>query len=167
MTVQGRINDTGRQRGGAAVEFTFVFPVLFLLVYGIVVYSYIYVVQQAITYAVQVGAEAAVAVDPAVDSADTLKKTTAQAAAYSALSWLPAHQLQTRIGGKNGIAAEICPAGGTMLGVTCPLDSNAIVVRITYTIATPQPLFPVISLPFVGPAPPMPAQLSAAAVARI
>src|SRR5258708_37699419 len=62
MTDSGREPRT--QRGAAAVEFAFVFPVLFLLIYGVIVYSYIFVLQESINYAAQQAAEAAVAVEP-------------------------------------------------------------------------------------------------------
>lgn len=57
-----------RERGASAVEFALVFPVLFLLVYAVIVYSYTYVLQQAITYTAQHLAEAAVAVNPTPSS---------------------------------------------------------------------------------------------------
>ena len=56
-----------RQHGSAAVEFTFVFPLLFMLVYGVITYSFLFLLTTAVHYAAQVGAEAAVAVAPRAD----------------------------------------------------------------------------------------------------
>ena len=53
-----------RQRGATALEFAFVFPLLFLLMYGILVYAYIFLLTESLTFVAQEAAESAVAVDP-------------------------------------------------------------------------------------------------------
>ncbi|MGH8458645.1 MAG: TadE/TadG family type IV pilus assembly protein, partial [Nevskiales bacterium] len=55
------------ESGAAALEFAILLPLLLLLIYGLFVYSYMFVVQEAITFAAQEAAEAAVKVDPAQD----------------------------------------------------------------------------------------------------
>lgn len=47
------------QRGVAAIEFALVFPVFFLLLYGIINYAMIFVAQQSLTLAAEEGARAA------------------------------------------------------------------------------------------------------------
>jgi Flp pilus assembly protein TadG len=49
----------GGQRGIAALEFAIVFPVLFVLLYGIITYALILVAQQSLTLAAAEGARAA------------------------------------------------------------------------------------------------------------
>ena len=94
-----------RHGGAAAVEFAFIFPVLFMLTYGAVVYSYAYVLKQSLTFAAQEAAEAAVDIDPANTSASDYKgaltvipsrsfcgnqATTASAVVLAAASTAPA-----------------------------------------------------------------------------
>lgn len=52
------------QRGAAIIEVAFILLPLFLLVYGIFVYSIVFVTQQAVAYAAASGADAVIAVDP-------------------------------------------------------------------------------------------------------
>ena len=73
-------------RGAAAVEFAFVFPVLFLLIYGVIVYSYIFMLQESINYAAQQAAEAAVAVEPDIAGYDALATARARMMASRVLT---------------------------------------------------------------------------------
>jgi hypothetical protein len=167
----------GRQGGAAAVEFAFVFPILFLLMYGVIVYAYIFVIQQSLHYAAQEGAEAAVKVDPASPGADALRLQEARRAAADVLRWLPADQRQRVVGGDAGdrVSASVCPRGGTVAGVPCPSDSDAMIVRLTFPVlqstegcqSSAEDLFPVLCLYLVGRVPPMPQNLIASAMARI
>jgi len=146
-----------RQRGASAVEFAFVFPILFLLVYGVIVYSYVYVLQQSITYSAQQSAEAAVAVNP-VPQAD-LNSRIAQrvrAVAAASLNWLPAGQ-RVRVIGASGEKVQVAFE---------TIDSDQSVVRVTLEFDVPG-LFPALDLPLVGSIPPLPDKLRAQAVARI
>lgn len=145
-----------RQHGATVVEFAFVFPVLFLLVYGVIVYSYVYVLQQSITFAAQHSVDAAVAVSPIPDS-DYRSRLEARVRAVSvqSLNWLPASQ-QASVTGVNGNRVQISyePLGG----------GQAMRVGLAFDTAG---LFPTLVLPVVGPVPPLPAQLRAQAIARI
>ena len=147
------------------VEFAFVFPLLFLLIYGVVVYAYTFVVQESISFAAQQAAEAAVAVDPRADNVDALRDAKIRAMAVSVLNWLPPSQ-KDRVTGSNGerVSIQHCAAGGA--GV-CPGDTEGVVVRLTFDMNLPTPLFPVIDMPLVGSVPPLPEQLTAQAVARV
>ncbi len=145
------------QRGASAVEFAFVFPVLFLLVYGVIVYSYVYVLQQAITYSAQQSAEAAVAVNPMPqDTLNTRIETRVRAVAVSSLNWLPSDQRARVIGA----------TGEKVLVVFETIDTEQSVVKVTLQF-TVTGLFPSLTLPLVGAIPPLPSQLRAQAVARI
>ncbi|MGB0220866.1 TadE/TadG family type IV pilus assembly protein [Sinimarinibacterium flocculans] len=152
------------QSGAALVEFAFVFPILFLLVYGVIVYAYIYVLKQSIVYAAQEAAEAAVAVDPSIDDAFAQQQTVVRATAVAALSWLPESQ-QARVVGSGGERVEVtlCPMGTQ----DCPTDSDALRVTLRFDIANPSSLFPVLNLYIVGSVPPLPDTLTASAVVRI
>jgi len=159
-----------RQAGGAMVEFAFVFPILFLLVYGVIVYAYVYVIQQSITYAAQEAAEAAVAVDPEQDDPFTQQQDVARQMAISALSWLPESQ-KARVLGEAGdkVEVELCEMGGD----GCPADSDGLIVRLRFTVrpegsgCATNALFPMLNLYMVGCVPPLPATLSATAVVRV
>lgn len=144
-----------QQRGATAVEFAFVFPILFLLVYGVIVYAYVYVLQQSITFAAQHSAESVAKVDPSpAETYDQRLGTRIRATASEQLSWLPATQ-RNRVLGSTGDKVKVDFA---------EVDGSS-VVRVTLTFELTG-LFPVVSLPVLGPVPPLPAQLSATASAR-
>jgi len=145
------------QRGSSAVEFAFVFPILFLLVYGVIVYSYVYVVQQSITFNAQQFAEAAVAVNP-LPEADLAERIEARvnAVATQSLGWLPTQQ-RTRLTGANG---------GNQYTQIVSVATDESVVKVTVEFSVTG-LFPALDFPVVGKIPPLPSKLRAQAVARI
>jgi len=141
------------------VEFAFVFPVLFLLIYATIVYSYVYVIQQSITYTAQFLAESAVAVNPGPTSSyQSTIQTQVQALAAQQLSWMPQNQ-RARVIGANG--ELVVPSFQTIGGV------NVVVITLTFDLSRSADFFPTISFPGIGPLPPLPAQLQAKATARI
>lgn len=146
------------QRGGAAVEFAFVFPFLFLLMYGVIVYSYLFVLQESLNFAAQEAAEAAVAVDASQTGYQNLVQTRARQSAVLVLGWLPEAQ-KARVLGANG--EKVSVAFST--SADQPLTS-VVTVTINYEV---EGLFPVLNLYFVGDIPPLPAQLTARAAVRI
>lgn len=155
------------QAGGAMVEFALIFPLLFFLIYGVVVYSYIFVLQESINFAAQEAAASAVAVVPSAPGADAQMIQRVRNTAVSILGWLPATQAN-RVLGSNGdkVQATFCTAGGT----GCPPDSDGITVKLVFDVTQPTSLFPVISFGgFMGvtAVPPLPAQLKAQATVRI
>lgn len=154
----------GRQTGAAAVEFALVFPLLFMLIYGMLVYSYLYVLQQSLVFAAQEAAEAVVQVAP--EESDTKRTLMAQQMAARILSWLPEAQRPRVLGDNNGSAVQvtICEEGQD---APCPTDTSGVIVRLTFNVASPSYLFPVITFTGLGQVPPMPSTLTAMAVARI
>ena len=145
-----------RERGASAVEFALVFPVLFLLVYAVIVYSYIYVLQQSITYTAQRLAEAAVAVNPTPSSDYTARiQTRIQQLAAQQLQWLPQRNL---VVGENG--EKVVPQFQTIGG------SDVIIIRLELPLKDPD-LFPGFRLSDGVSMPPLPARLVAQATARI
>jgi Flp pilus assembly protein TadG len=152
----GSVAGRPHQCGATAIEFAFVFPVLFLLVYGVIVYSYVYVLQQSITFAAQHSVDAAVAVSPVPDGDYQARlETRVRAVAVQSLNWLPASQ-QASVTGVNGNLVQISYES---------LDGGQ-ALRVGLAFNT-QGLFPTLVLPLVGAVPPLPAQLRAQAVTRI
>ena len=149
------------QRGGAALEFALILPLLILLTYGMIVYAYIYVIQESINFAAQEAAEAAVAVDPTIQNYAEVVTTQSRASAVQVLSWMPAAQRQ-RVLGNNGsqVQVSISPSATTP-------DQNIVTVVMTFTMNTPSPLFMQLNLPFIGETPPVPNLLSATGVATL
>lgn len=161
-------NARHRQSGAAAVEFAFVFPFLFLLMYGVVVYAYLFVINQSISFAAQEAAEAAVAVDPQASNAETLRASRIKATATAVLGWMPVAQRQRVLGAAGErVQIQYCTGGS---GGLCPSGTDAVIVTLTFNPnasgATPA-LFPVVWMPLLGQVPPLPTQLTARAVARI
>ena len=154
-----------QQSGAAAVEFALVFPILFLLIYGVIVYSYLFVIQESITYTAQEAAEATVAVDPETGT-DADRSTRARDTARAILAWMPQNQRERVLGDASGSAVGVQHfAAGT--NAACPSDSDCVIVTLTFNVATPNNLFPVITLPGIGALPPMPTALIARAVVRV
>ncbi|MEQ9479623.1 MAG: pilus assembly protein [Algiphilus sp.] len=150
----------GGQHGLVAVEFAIVFPLLFMLTYATIVYSYVFVINESIHYAAKTAAESAVRVDPQAADYTTLVRTTARNAASNTLAWMPAAQ-----------RARFADQEGDLFGTVTieELDGNPIVrVVLDFDVSATTPaIFPVISLPLVGDVPPMPARMQASAVALL
>lgn len=149
------------QRGGAAVEFAFVFPILFLLMYGVIVYSYMFVLQESLNFAAQEAAEAAVAVDPdrsITPDYNNQVEVQVRSTAQAVLGWLPEAQKQRVLGAEG---AKVSVVFGT---TEVAPATDTVTVTLTYDL---EGLFPVLSLYFVGDVPPMPQTLQAQAVIRI
>jgi hypothetical protein len=153
------------QAGATVVEFAFVFPLLFLLIYGVVVYAYTFVVQESISFVAQQAAEAAVSVDPRADNIDALREVKIRAMAVAVLNWLPPSQ-KDRVTGNTGEKVMIVHCAASGIGL-CPGDTESVVVQLTFDMTLPTPLFPVIDMPLVGRVPPLPERLTAQAVARL
>ncbi|WP_348672485.1 TadE/TadG family type IV pilus assembly protein [uncultured Abyssibacter sp.] len=145
-----------RQRGATALEFAFVFPLLFLFMYGILVYAYIFLLTESLTFVAQEAAESAVAVDPLNnENYEAQVQQRAQQTASSLLEWLPGDQRELVVG-SNGELVDVAlvPQGG----------QRFVRVRLEFVISD---LFPSITLPLVGQAPPMPEVLRAEASALV
>ena len=144
------------QSGASAIEFALVFPLLVALIYGGLVYSYVFLLQQAINFAAQQGVQAALAVVPTSNGANDSSKRmqNADLVAKSTLNWLPAAQL-TRV---TTSAAGSC---------TVPSGTSGFTYQVSFDLSGSGGLFPSIAaLPFgLGTIPPLPSNLVACAVA--
>lgn len=152
----------GRQEKGAtAIEFALVFPLFLAIFIGMVTFGMIFVLQQAMTFAVEEGARAALSVDPAAYSNPngSLNQASFQAAVTTlakqritnALLWLPGTLEDKAV---PDVALQAIPTGGT-----------AVVVTVRYPYRA-NPIIPIIPLPFVGELV-VPEQLIAQAIARV
>ncbi|QBQ98570.1 pilus assembly protein [Paraburkholderia pallida] len=138
---QANLTRAGRgkraQGGIAAVEFAIAFPLFFAILYGIVMYSVIFLVQQSLTSAAAEGARAALVYQNGTDPASALA-SRAQAACTRALvvvSWLT-HAPQCTP------AVNTAPAG-------CTGNTAMDCVQVTLTYAwSSNPLVP--PLPLMG-----------------
>jgi hypothetical protein len=148
-----------QQHGAAAVEFAFVFPILFLLLYGVIVYSYIFVLQESVTYAAQVGAESGVRVDPdrgVTPDYEAVVRAHSLQTVQQALAWLPEPQRQRLEG---NISIQLGGEGDCTAGLIC--------VTVSLPLLEPTPIFPVLDLFIVGRVPRLPDAIRARAVALI
>ncbi|HSW12403.1 MAG TPA: TadE/TadG family type IV pilus assembly protein [Solimonas sp.] len=154
MNTRFAVKDRRLQRGAAVVEFAFIFPIFFFLMYGTLVYGYIFVLNQSVNFAAQQAAEAAVAVAPDADDFDALRQQRVTEAVNDAFAWLPAAQRSRLV---------VCD------GAVCPVDEvdNTISVEVEFTLSTPGWLFPVIDMPGIGAIPPMPNLLRSTAAAQL
>lgn len=130
------------QRGVAAVEFAIAFPLFFAILYGIVMYCMIFLVQQSLTSAAAEGARAALVYQNATDptSALTSRADAACARALAVVSWLTHAPQCTQ-------AVNVAPAGCT--GNTA-MDCVQITLSYawsTYPLVPPLPLMGLLAPP--------------------
>lgn len=142
-----------REAGAAAVEFALILPIFLMMIYAMVVYAYMFVLQESMTFAAQSAAEATIKVNPAQAGYSTALVDEARAAASQVLGYLPDAQ-KLRVLGESGDKVEVTP----------DLSTSVVTVELTFDF---DGLFPVLSLPGLGDVPPMPANLTASAVAGI
>ncbi|WP_092353407.1 TadE/TadG family type IV pilus assembly protein [Collimonas sp. OK242] len=131
------------QRGVAAIEFALIFPVFFLMLYGIINYAMIFMAQQSLTLAAEEGARAALR----YTLVDVDRGTAACATVTPLVSWL--------------VHADQCqpptPAPCAALS-----SARCITVKVTYPYST-YPLVP----PLPGMSAALPATLGSAATVQI
>lgn len=71
------------------VEFAFVLPIFLVLLYGMLVYSIVFVTQQAVAFAAESGADSVVTVAPQASNYDALATARATARVNEILGFLP------------------------------------------------------------------------------
>jgi Flp pilus assembly protein TadG len=103
----------GRQRGAAALEFGLLFLIFFAVLYGIIGYSLVMLLQQGLTHAAAEGTRAAVRLDPMRFATVTAYQSAAEAlardAALNALNWLPEpsrSKVRSKVQGPGGFVAS-------------------------------------------------------------
>jgi Flp pilus assembly protein TadG len=148
------------QRGNAAIEFALVFPLFFLVLYAIVTYSMLFLVQQSLTAAAGEGARAALVYSNDADALAALNARAAQACerALAFVSWLPATASQSSGSPMSCTSAiSVAPSG-------CADNTSMDCIQITLSYAyAANPLVP--SLPLLDLA--IPAALTGQATVQI
>jgi Flp pilus assembly protein TadG len=141
----------GAQRGVAAIEFALVFPVFFMLLYGIITYVLIFLAQQSLALAAEEGARAA------------LRYTTADRGtigcntATQLIKWLGSDA------GGNPIAT-CTPIGPVACAFPAGTTAQCITVKIIYPYSS-KPLVPLLLGPLMNVA--IPAKLASSATVQI
>lgn len=156
-----------RQIGASAVEFALIFPILFVVMYGAIVYAYAFALKQSITFAAQEAAEAAVDVRPELDDDAYIAQVQASSDGIvrAIVRWMPSslrNNVQT--------LAQFCSEGAGGPATACDSlggTSDAVVVTVTLPLTGNSQLFAEINLPLVGTFPPLPANMTAVAAARV
>lgn len=152
-----RIQRGRRQSGATVIEFAFVFPIFFMLVYGTVVYGYVFFLNQSLNHAVQQAAKSAVAVDPAAPDVATMRNAQINATVASALGWMNPVQRRQRLQVWVDQASTTCPVAQV---------AGSVKVELVYALRNPSWLFPVVNMGF-GQIPPLPENLNVCATALI
>lgn len=136
--MRGAFSRSRRERGTAAVEFALVFPLFFVVLYGIVTFSLIFVAQQNLTLAAEEGARAALNYQSATSTAGAL-------AARSSAACTTAAGMVTSL-----ISSATCVSSSNPCSYDATMD--CIMVTLTYNYAS-KPLVPNLPLTnFVLPA---------------
>ncbi len=161
------LNARGRQRGSAAIEFAFLFGIMFTVAYGAISYAMIMVLQQSLVQAANEGARAAAGkLSYLKFDSDQLRDQAltdlAKKAAENSLAWLP-DNIRTHITG-NGIAVTFTPTAVTVntgSGGTKSILMDTITVKVTYAGYAEKPLLPLLVIPGAaeGSAPGVPTNL--------
>lgn len=125
------------QRGVAAIEFALVFPIFFLIFYGIITYGLILVAQQSITLAAAEGARAALRY-AATETVRTNNARNAATGTGSAAAWLNGRLVFT------GTLLANCPYN------TPDINSRCYSVTVAYPSYRQNPLAPLILGPLIG-----------------
>lgn len=151
-----------KQRGATAVEFALVFPLLFILLYSAIVYAYLFVLQESISFAAQEAAAAAHRVDPVLSpDFDQAVEDRVCPRLKESLGWLSEDQ-QVQLGvdtcGRAVLGAE---QGGTYIEISA---DHVVTVNSQLRVAD---LFPTIGMPLIGQLPPMPAVLLGSGTALV
>ncbi|MEO6920004.1 MAG: TadE family protein [Collimonas sp.] len=113
------------QRGIAAIEFALIFPVFFLLLYGIITYVLIFLAQQSLTMAAEEGARAALRYTPIAANRGPNGCNTAN----QMISWL----------GANAVCAPVGP-------FTCTFPAGTTAQCITVNVIYPYRAHPLVPL---------------------
>jgi Flp pilus assembly protein TadG len=147
-----------RTRGAAAIEFAFIFPLFFAVLYASVSYSLAMLVQMGMSNAAADGTRAAIQlVDPLQFNQagfNAAAKQRVTQAVRASLAWLPASKVDAIVA---NISISTAPDPGNGAGSTAGVRVNVLVQWKDYSRA---PLVPVLDLPLVGKVPNLPNDLS-------
>lgn len=134
-----------------------VFPLFFLLFYGLVNWGLILTLQENLNYAAQAAARATLSVDVQDPNHPTTMQQLARQTANTTLAWLP-DTWKARVLGASGEKVEVALVNED--------GADWLQVRIRYANYSSDPLLPLITVPGVGSFPPVPDQLLGQAALR-
>lgn len=147
----GRYLRVRRQRGAAMIEFALVFPIFFFIIYSLLGYGLLFMLEQNITLAAAEGARAAIAVDPDVAGYNASVQTRARQVVLERLDWLTDSQ------------RDMVSSNTTVQVVQDADGRNVAHVTVKYPNYATNPIIPAIRLPGFGTVPPYPANVQAEA----
>ncbi|MFL9907111.1 TadE/TadG family type IV pilus assembly protein [Paraburkholderia sp. RL17-337-BIB-A] len=126
-----RLTHSRRQRGSTAIEFAMIFPLFFVVLYGIITFSMIFVAQQSLTLAAEEGARAALRYQQSDNPTDALaaRVNNVCPTVYGMLTKM------------------VSTAGCSATSAACNTGMQCVNVIVTYSYAD-HPLVP--SLPILG-----------------
>jgi len=116
---------SGRQQGGALIEFALLLPLLLTIALGIVYYGYAFVLRLTVEKAADNAAQQVVAVSPLASNYSATVAARAQAAAVTTFSWLSAERAQRLV------TVAVKSVGGTSSTSTCTGDGPQASVEVT------------------------------------
>lgn len=155
------------QLGAVAIEFAFLFIIFFVVLYGIISYAFVMLLQQSLTQAAAEGVRFAARVDPinftTTAAYQTAANTLAKKAAMATLSWLP-QPFQDRVSG--AWVAPVWSASSQTINNGAgaqTLTFNTVTVKVTYPDYAGAPFMPLLSFPGLGTIPQIPQNLVAQA----
>jgi Flp pilus assembly pilin Flp len=155
-----------QQSGATAIEFAFVLPMLIALTYAIFVYSYVYVVYEALNYAAQQGSRVGSRRRPRARhrlSVDRAPRTRRPRRA-GVLSWLPESQIASSVGDNGSIDPGDCSATSSARWVPAPYCPVAPIRRRAdrgqNQLSVDQSFSSAMNLPGIGNVPPLPTSQS-------
>jgi Flp pilus assembly protein TadG len=124
--MQARPARAARERGAAAVEFAILFPVLVMMLFGIIDFGRLLYAQVTLTQAAREGARQDALANSLGISTSTIQSNTAAAATNLGLT-------------ASSVTVTPCPAGST--------QTTQAVVQVKYTFSFSTPLISLVGLP--------------------
>ena len=153
-----RMSRRGRtsQQGTSAIEFAFVFPLLFAVTYAAIVYGYVFFVQQTLNFLGQEAARNMVRVDPTTPGYSGVLAAAATNSVNQSKAQLP-------LIGRDAIVTTVTPGIDPM-----GMPTRTVTVSMPIAALTTGGGFASIPLPMnLGTFPPLPTTLAASAVIRV
>ena len=151
-----------KQRGVAAIEFALIFPVFFMLLYGIITYVLIFLAQQSLALAAEEGARAALRYTSATDP--NQRGVIGCNVATGLVSWLGKDSLNNSIATCSSTVPGPCTLPGGASAFPVGVTSQCITLKVFYPYGS-NPLVPRLLGPVMNVA--LPTVLASAATVQI
>lgn len=140
-----------KEKGISAVEFALIFPIIFLMLYGLLTYSLVFAAQHALSLAAAEGARAAVRFSSTSDTFEVRKNAACQMAMES-LVWLTSIKGAASCNGGADINIQVIGRNQPCAATAAPLQSSLHCVEVYAQYSYRRnPIIPV--LPAILPVP--------------